>query len=70
MTESRRKFTENAHQNKLKELKDYVLNSKDEKDEFYDPKVHTDWKETVIFFSEDKPEKWCVFRIYMHKENS
>lgn len=70
MTESRKNFTENAHQNKLKELKDYVLNSKDEKDEFYDPKVHTDWKETVIFFSEDKPAKWCIFRIYMHKENS
>ncbi|CAA0223835.1 hypothetical protein [Tenacibaculum maritimum] len=66
MSESRKNFTENINRNKLK---DHVLSFKEAKDQFYDPKVHTDWEEKVIFISEDKPAKWCVFRIYIDEED-
>ncbi len=69
MPETRKNFTENINRNKLQELKDYVLSFKDVKDQFYDPKVHTDWEETVILIAEGKPAKWCVFRIYMDEED-
>jgi len=69
MAEVRRNFTENIHRKKLKELKDYVLSIKDVKDQFYDPKIHTDWEETKLLISEDKPIKWCVVRVYRDEDN-
>jgi len=69
MPKSRKNFTENINKTKLKELKDYVLSLKDLENQLYNPEVHTDWEETVIMVSDDKPAKWCVFRIYMDKED-
>lgn len=69
MPESKTNFTENINQNKIKELKDYILSFKNSKDQIYDPKVYTDWENSTIFITENIPARWCVFRIYIKEKN-